>query len=189
MASITILGKMVPIEFIVGKGAVLPMDESQIIGDAEKMAELINSKQWSTEQERAFKAMNKIVFFEGTVTDNDGFELERPGTDQNDGIFYWEANEFTAIRDADVHGNTYFHDCWHVVQFLDSGFAQGEDEMAEREVDAINHQIDVGRILGNDAREIGFLENFRDDQSKIRDRLRQGVSKAVPHSTNFLNRN
>lgn len=192
MASITILGKVVPIEFLVGKGEDLPpMIESKIIAGAEEMAALINSKQWSAEQERAFTAMNKIIFFEGVVTDNDGHEIERPGCDQNDAIFYWEANEFTFNPDADVRGNTYFHDCWHVIQFRDSGntYARGEDEMAAREVDAINHQIEVGRILGNDAREIGFLENFRDDQSRIRERLREGVDKAGPHSTTFLKKN
>lgn len=190
MDSIKIFGKVVPIEFLEGEGAVLPMDEKDIVAGAKEMAELINSKQWTDEQARAFTAMNKIVFFEGKV-DCDGHMIDRPGCDQDDAIFYWEANEFTANRDADVRGNTYFHDCWHVIQFRDSGntYARGEDEMAAREVDAINRQIEVGKVLGNDEREIAFLENFRDDQRKIRERLREGVDKAGPHSTTFLKKN
>jgi uncharacterized protein YifE (UPF0438 family) len=188
MASINVLGKMIPIEFLRGKGAVLDMDEDAIVKKAEAMAQLINAKEksWSADQRRAFTAMNKIIFFEGTVTDNDGFELDRPGCDQNDAIFYWEANEFTFNPDDDVHANTFFHDCWHVVQFQDSGdFARGEEEMTSREVDALERQIEVGELLGNSEHELKFLRDFKNDQARIVARLREGVAKAGPHPTGF----
>jgi len=187
MASITILGKVVPIEFLRGEGAVLPMDEPAILASAQRMADLINSKQWTADQKRAFIAMNKIIFFEGKVN-CDGHMIDRPGCDQDDAIFYWEANEFTKNPEDDVHANTYFHDCWHVIQFRDSGntYARGEDEMAAREVDALERQIEVGIVLGNSEHELKFLRDFMGDQNRIRERLREGVDKAGPHPTGFL---
>ncbi len=182
MASINILGRDLPIEFLVGQEAILPMDEDAILAGAKEMAMLINSKQWSDDQAKAFGAMKKIIYFEGKVL-VDGHLMDRPGVDQDDAIFYWEANEFTKNTDADVRANTFFHDCWHVIQFQRAGnkHAQGDVEPVEREVDAINKQIEVARVLGNDDREIKFLENFRDSQEDIKKRLREGVAKAGPH--------
>jgi hypothetical protein len=186
MSSIRILGTDIKVEFLVGKNPEHEMDEDAILARLGEMAELINGKEWPSEFADAFRIMNKIVFFEGMVV-VDGHELTRPGCDQDDAIFYWEANEFTANPDADVHGNTFFHDCWHVVQFRRAGnkFALGDTEPVEREVDAINQQIEVGKILGNDARELKFLEDFRDNQQAIKDRLREGIGKGGPHPTGF----
>lgn len=176
MASIKILGATIPVEFKVGKDAVLPMDQAAILKGAGEMAALINSKTWPPAFAAAFKGMKKIVFFEGKVKVN-GHLIDRPGVDEDDAIFYWEASEFTANTDADVRANTFFHDCWHVVQFKAKGnkFAKDQKEQVAREVDAINQQIAVARILGNDAREIKFLEDFRDDQARIKARLDEGV--------------
>jgi hypothetical protein len=182
MASIRIIARDIPVEFI----AIDPADQDPILAQAQKMAGLINSKDWPADYAAAYQVMNKIVFFRGTVA-VDGHDLARPGCDQDDAIFYWQADEFLANSDADVHGNTFFHDCWHVVQLRRAGnkYAQGDTEPVEREVDAINQQIEVGKILGNDARELQFLVDFRDDQQRIKDRLRQGIDKAGPHPTGF----
>jgi hypothetical protein len=72
------------------------------------------------------------------------------------------------------------------VQFRAAGdYARGEDEQVAREIDAINQQIAVGEILGNDEGELGYLRGFRDDQQRIKDRLREGVDKHGPHPTGF----
>jgi hypothetical protein len=182
MTSIQIMNHDIPVEFI----AVDQADQAPIAAQAQKMADLVNSKSWTDDQAAAFQIMNKIVFFRGTVS-VDGHDLARPGCDQDDAIFYWQADEFIANPDADVHGNTFFHDCWHVVQFRRAGnkYAQGDTEPVEREVDAINRQIEVGVTLGNDDRELQFLRGFRDDQERIKERLRQGIDKAGPHPTGF----
>jgi hypothetical protein len=177
MASIKVLGARIPVEFKIGKEAVLPMDQAAILKGAGEMAALINSKTWPPAFAAAFKGMKKIVFFEGKVKVN-GHLVDRPGVDEDDAIFYWEASEFNNNTDADVRANTFFHDCWHVVQFKAAGkkFAKGEKERVAREVDALNQQIAVARILGNDAREIKFIEDFRDDQDRIKARLDEGVA-------------
>lgn len=182
VASIRVIDREIPIEFI----AVDPADQGAIVAQAQKMADLINGKSWSGDQAAAFQIMSRIVFFRGTIQ-VDGHDLARPGCDQDDAVFYWQADEFIANPDADVHANTFFHDCWHVVQFRRAGnkYAQGDTEPVEREVDAIERQIEVGLILGNDDRELQFLRDFRDDQERIKARLRQGVDKAGPHPTGF----
>ena len=182
MASIRIIARDITVEFI----AVDPADQGAILAQAQKMADLINSKDWPSDYAAAYQVMNKIVFFRGTIQ-VDGHDLARPGCDQDDAIFYWQADEFILNPDADVHGNTFFHDCWHVMQFRRAGnkYAQGDTEPVEREVDAINEQIKVGTTLGNDDRELQFLRDFRDDQERIKARLRQGIDKAGPHGTGF----
>jgi len=187
MASIQILGKTVPLEFLVGREAQRPLNEAALTAGAQEMAALINSKNWSAAQAAAFKGINKIVFFEGKVMIN-GHEMDRPACDEDDAIFYWEAEEFERNSDTDVRANTFFHDCWHVVQFRDrGGFAMTRQEQVAREVDAINRQIEVAEVLGNDDREIQFLRDFRDDQERIKARLDEGVGENVaPHKPGFL---
>ena len=185
MASIDILGRNIPVEFMTGSEPQLVMDEAAILEKLGEMAALIDSKAWPDQYADAFRIMNKIVFFEGMI-EVDGHEVERPGCDQDDAIFYWRSKEFTDNPQNDVHGNTFFHDCWHVVQFRAAGdYARGEDEQVAREIDAINQQIAVGEILGNDEYELGYLRGFRDDQQRIKDRLREGIDKAGPHPTGF----
>jgi hypothetical protein len=183
MASIDILGKDVPVEFKIGAGATAAdLDEDGLLAGAREMARLINSKDWLPEQIDAFQGMKKIVFFAGKVIVDNNL-MDRPCCDQDDAIFYWEAEEFFRNTDADVHANTFFHDCWHVVQFKAAGnrYAYTESERVWREVDAITQQIDVARTLGCSAHEIEFLEDFRADQDLIIARLDEGVGNLAPH--------
>lgn len=187
MTDLTILGNKVPLEFLVGKDPKAPLDKDALIAGAKTMVDLINSVTWPADYAAAFRGMKKIVFFEGKIVVN-GWEIDRPCCDEDDAIFYWEAEEFLRNPESDVRANTYFHDCWHVVQFKEAGnkFAGDENERVHREVDAINHQIEVAKLLGNDAREIGFLENFRDDQNRIKIRLAEGVTDRMTHTPGTL---
>src|SRR5690349_7336487 len=99
MTSIRIISRDIPIEFI----AIDPADQDPILAQVQKMADLINSKDWPADYAAAYQVMSKIVFFRGTVS-VDGHDLARPGCDQDDAIFYWQADEFIANSDADVHG-------------------------------------------------------------------------------------
>ena len=183
MASIDILGKGVPIDFEVGEGAVAAdLDRPRLIADAEEMAALINGIDWPPHYRDAFRGMKKIVFFAGKVV-VDNHLMDRPCCDQDDAIFYWEAEEFFRNTDADVHANTFFHDCWHLVQYKAAGnqYAYKLVDQVNREVDAINHQIGVAHLVGCSTSEIKFLEDFRDDQRLIVARLDEGVNQLAPH--------
>lgn len=182
MDSIQVLGKTIPIAFMKGIEATKELDQAALLAGAQEMAKLINSKSqsWSADEREAFEGINKIVFFEGKVV-VDTHLMDRPNVDQDDAIFYWEAEEFNRNTDADVRANTFFHDCWHVVQFKRAGnkYALGDVEPVEREVDAINMQIAVAEKLGNSEQEIKHLKDFRDDQDAIRRRLKEGVGNQV----------
>ena len=174
---INLLGKNIRIEFA-------ERDQprrADILADLDIMAALINRTILPSEYERAYRLLNQIVFFSGSVEVNT-HQMSRSCCDEDDGIFYWEVDEeFLLNRDADVHGHTLFHDCWHIVQFQrDGDFAREEHVRIAREVEAINHQIKVAQLLGCDQREIGFLRNFRDDQGLILARLEQGVHERMP---------
>jgi hypothetical protein len=124
MDSVTIPGRMMPVEYLVGAGGGA-LDQAALFAGLQEAAALINSVgTWTGDEREALSAMNKIVFFSGEIVVNT-WKLTRPGCDEDDAIFYWEAVEFMANTDADVRANTFFHDCWHVIQFRrDGGFAQ-----------------------------------------------------------------
>lgn len=188
MDSIDILDRQVPVTFEVGEGASEgDLDRDKLLAGANEMAALINRCEWPRRYAEAFGLMKSIVFFAGKVM-VDGTLMDRPCCDQDDAIFYWKASEFLFNTDADVRANTFFHDCWHVMQFRDAGnqYAREQKDQVAREVDAITHQIEVARILGCDAREIKFLQDFQSDQQRIIDRLEEGVEKVAPHSTGAM---
>lgn len=181
MATVRILDDDVAIEFLKGKDGG-ELDRPTLLSGLEATVRKINETVWSDEERRAFASMKKIVFFEGEVVVN-SWPLTRSGCDEDDAIFYWEANEFMANTDADVRANTFFHDCWHVIQFQNTGdFARGDAERVAREIDAIDRQIEVATKLGCDEREIQFLRDFRANQDRIVARLAEGVGTRMRHN-------
>lgn len=173
---ISLLGRNVRIEFAEPPHG----SRDDILSDLDVMSALINRTEWPPEYAAAYRLLTKVVMFSDRVTVN-GHVMSRSCCDEDDAVFYWEIDEeFLANRDADVHGHTLFHDCWHVVQFRrDGGFARGHVQVA-REVEAINHQIKVAQLLGCDDREIQFLRDFRDDQNRLLARLEEGVHTRMP---------
>ena len=174
MTSVTILGKEIQLEFRDDCSDAATVDST--VAALAKMVGLINGVAWDESQSAAFRMMDRIVFFRDGVTVN-GWRSTRPCCDEAKATFYWSVGEFQQNSDADVHGNTFFHDCWHVVQYRNAGDAYpgDDDERVAREVDAIDHQIEVARRLGCDARKISYLRGFRDSPSRIIARLAEGI--------------
>jgi hypothetical protein len=188
MDSIQILGKTVPLTFAIGEGAAEgDLDRPALHVGAAEMAALIDRCQWPDRYRQAFLLMKEIVFFAGQVRVNN-YLMDRPCCDQEDAIFYWEAVEFMANSHAGVRANTFFHDCWHMVQFIDAGrrYAQTQAEQVAREVDAITHQIEAARILGCNPAEIQYLQTFQANQQRIVDRLHEGVNTLGAHPTGAM---
>ena len=175
MSSLQILDTQKPLEFVDADPAD-PMDRDLLTLGLQEMADLINRTSWTEEQRGAFNGMRKIVFFQGQV-DVNGYVMQRPGCDERGAVFYWEAVEFLANTDPRVRANTFFHDCWHVVQFGRDGYAQGEQERVAREIDAIERQIAVARQLDCRPEDIAYLQAFEADQAAIKIRLAEGVSE------------
>lgn len=175
MPTVSILGKDVEIKFIKGEGGAGDADQNQLIAGIKSMAALIDRTVWPDAYRDAFGRMKGITFFDGRIKVN-GHQIERPCCDEDDAVFYWEIEEFMQNRDEDVRANTFFHDCWHVVQFCDAGFADGDKERVWREVDATTHQIIVAKMLGCSDHETQHLDKFKNDQKAIIDRLNEGVN-------------
>lgn len=177
MDEVVILGRATPVTFLIGDGGD-ELDRARLLEGLKAAAELIDSvDDWSDDEREAFGALRGVVFFSGEIEVN-GWRLSRPGCDEDDGVFYWEAEEFLANTDADVRANTLFHDCWHIVQFQrEGGFARDADERLRREVDAIGRQIDVARKLGCVEREIAHLQAYLDQHPMIVARLQEGVDR------------
>lgn len=185
MPDVTILGRGVPVEFLLGEDPEFALDEAALLKGLAETAELISRTDWTPAQAEAFHGMKKIVFFEGKVQVN-SWTLDRPGCDEDDAIFYWEASEFMRNPDPRVRANTFFHDCWHVVQFKrDCGFAMTEEVRVAREVEAIDRQIEVAERLGCRPEDVAFLRNFQGDQALILARLKEGVSNMHHGETAF----
>jgi hypothetical protein len=174
MPEFDILDVPKPVAFI-DADAASPMDRDLLLRGLQEAAELINRTEWTEEQRSAFNGMREIVFFQGKI-DVNGYALERPGCDEKEAIFYWEAVEFLANPDPGVRANTFFHDCWHVVQFKKDGYATPEQRVG-REVDAIQHQIEVAKRLNCRPEDIAYLQAFEDSQPKIEARLAEGISE------------
>lgn len=183
MDTISILDRDIPVQFLITDLAAR-VDQAHILALARDMAGLIDrSGPWSEDEKEAFSCMTRIVFFQGSVM-VDGYEMDRPCCDQDDAVFYWEIEEFLRNPQDDVHANTFFHDCWHVVQFRRAGnrYAYTSQEQVEREVDATTRQAIVAGKLGCSADEIDYLIRFSADPGRIRERLAEGVGNAHPNA-------
>ncbi|MBC7985106.1 MAG: hypothetical protein H7X93_00315 [Sphingomonadaceae bacterium] len=176
MPTVGILGRDVEVKFMKGEGGTGDADRDQLVAGIKSMAALIDRTDWPDVYRDAFGRMKGITFFDGMIRVN-GHQIERPCCDEDDAVFYWEIEEFMQNQDDDVRANTFFHDCWHVVQFHDAGFPDGDKERVWREVDATTHQIIVAKLLGCSDHETLHLEKFKNDQKAIIDRLNEGVRK------------
>lgn len=179
MDSVRVLGRKVSVDYLIGNGGQA-LDASALLQGLREAVTLINSKleDYSPDEREAFRAMKRIVFFSGEIVVN-SWKLSRPGCDEDDAIFYWEMEEFMRNTDADVRANTFFHDCWHVIQFQREGdFARDANERVVREVDAIARQIRVAKKLGCSDAEIAHLQKYIDDNPLIVARLNEGVRMA-----------
>jgi len=187
VATINVLGNKIPVIFLIGKDATIEMDQPAITKAVNAMAAAINATDWKGRPAyvRAFRGVKGIVFFEGVVNVN-GFDMDRPCMDEDDAVFYWESSEFTRNPDPRTQAQTFFHDCWHVVQFKrQGGFAKNEQDRVDREVDAIDHQIEAATLLGCDPSVMTFLADFRDGQGNIQMRLAEGVKMQHNKDTAF----
>jgi hypothetical protein len=172
---ITILDQDVPVEFQDNDPAK-PLPRADLLQRLTQMAGAIDAKKdlWTPAQRGAFTGMNRIVIFRGLV-DVGGVEMGRPGCDLPNKVFYWQADEFLQVDDAGVRANTFFHDCWHVVQYGKGGYPKTTEEGVDREVDAVDRQIEVAQVLACYDADLKFLADYEHDRPAIRARLDQGI--------------
>ena len=104
---------------------------------------------------------------------------------QKERIFFWTYDEFTRWEPGPRRPTAYYHDAWHVRQFLTLGDPPNDTEvLIDREQDAMVQQLAVAAKLACDATMIAFLQKYASDREAIRARLSQGVGFAArvrPH--------
>lgn len=180
MDGLTIMDKIVPFSFLIGKDPDKPdLDRDALRKAAGEMADAVHSVAWEAPYDQAFQAMNAIVFFNGSIPFN-GATVSRPFSDQPNGVFYWQAGEFMNEWEPSWRATYYLHDCWHVMQFRERGLSADLHEEIDREVDAMDRQIEVANILNCGPTLLKFLTDYRADRNAIEARIKDGFVPGVP---------
>jgi hypothetical protein len=154
-------------------------DEDKIdkaVATAIAMAKVINAAQvkLTPEEMKSFVGIKQLVLFESKKFE--GRTMTRSFMDQKHATFFYEVDEFLApFQTPERLATYYFHDSWHLQQFLNSGHLAGGEEEVEREVDATRRQIEVGKHLGCDQTLLDFLVSYAEDRAAIRMRIASGI--------------
>ena len=184
MITATILGHPVTLELLLDDA-----DEQQamLTDKFTEMADVINDAagEWSTTQAEVFRLTNRLTIFRSVTYG--GRRLTRSFMAQRERIFYWTFGEFTAWEPPLRRPTAYFHDAWHVRQYLSDGPAPNDEEvLIDREEDAMRQQLAVARALGCDQSMINWLQGYANSRERIRDRLRTGVGLDAGLEEHFL---
>ena len=129
-----------------------------------------------SEAERAILQLTRgIVVF--SAIRFKGRRLTRSFMDLDNALFHWAAHE---LMHPGYEGNArvasyYYHDAFHVRQYLDGLTNPNIEAMIDREVEATVAQIQIARIMGADQTLLDDLSAFAGDRDAIRARLGTGV--------------
>jgi len=140
------------------------------------MADIINgaAAKWSAEQAEVFRLTNELTIFR--VVQYGTMRLTRSFMAQKERVFYWAFDEFIKWEPAKRRPTAYFHDAWHVHQYLTQGPAPNDDKiLIDREQDAIAQQLEVAGIVGCDQSMIDWLTAYAEDRQRIKERLSSGL--------------
>lgn len=151
-----------------------------------EMAGIINqaADRLTTEQQDVFRLTDQLNIFR--EVQYRGKRLTRSFMAQRERTFYWTFDEFKAWEPPLRRPTAYFHDAWHVHQYLTAGEAPNDEKiLIDREQDAMAQQLDVARVLGCDQKMIDWLTGYANDRQRIKDRLTSGYGmaggKVEPH--------
>ncbi|CAH0357284.1 hypothetical protein [Sphingobium sp. CECT 9361] len=147
-----------------------------IVPRFEEMAGTINAaaNRFSNEQATVFKLTRTLTIFRRKIFR--GKTISRSFMDYREKNFHWTLDEFVAWDPAPRRPTAYFHDAWHIRQFIELGEPPNdEDVLIDREQDAMAQQLDVARILNCDDVLIEDLTRYSNDRERIRLRLLSGV--------------
>ena len=182
MITADILGKRVELVIeLVDAAAQKPAAERRFA----EMADTINAvaDQLTPEQADTFRLTDRLTLFREKMFR--GFLMKRSFMDQRARNFHWTIDEFTQWDPAPRRPTAYFHDAWHIRQFIDLGEPPNvESVLIDREQDAMARQLAVARILRCDQTMLDFLTEFANNRDSIRERLLSGVgadAEVIPH--------
>ena len=150
-----------------------------------EMADTINAvaDRLTPAQSETFRLTDTLTLFrEKTFR---GRRMTRSFMDQRERNFYWTIKEFSDWDPAPRRPTAYFHDAWHIRQFIELGEPPNDEAiLIDREQDAMVRQLEVADILQCDQEMINFLSEYATSRERIRERLLSGVgadAKVVAH--------
>lgn len=179
-------------QFILGQPVTLRL----VLDDAEAQREILEeifatmaadincfAGQWTAEQADTFSLTRQLTIFRQITYK--GHSLTRSFMAQEERDFHWTIDEFKAWEPSLRRPTAYFHDAWHVHQFINYGPAPNNDKvLIDREQDAMVQQLDVASRMGCDESMIEWLNGYANDRERIRARLAEGFgieARLVPH--------
>ena len=178
MTSENILDHPVTLELLLTDAAA---QEQMLTAKFMEMARIINnaSAKWTAEQADVFRLTNQLTIFR--QVQYGGRRMTRSFMAQKERIFYWNFDEFIEWEPALRRPTAYFHDAWHVHQYLSDGLPPNNDDaLIDREQDAMAQQLAVAAILGCDQGMINWLTGYANDRQRIKERLTSGMGIAGP---------
>jgi len=173
MTSESILGHSVTLELLLADAAA---QRALLTAKFAEMAGVINasSGDWSAEQAQVFRLTNQLTIFREVTYQ--GRHMTRSFMAQKERIFYWTIDEFLKWEPAARRPTAYFHDAWHVHQYLTNGPAPNKQKvLIDREQEAMAEQLKVARVLRCDQGMIDWLTAYANDRERIKERLGSGV--------------
>jgi len=176
MTSELVLGHPVVLELLLSDAA---LQQGKLTAKFNEMATLINAAttNWTAEQADVFRLTDRLTIFRSVQYR--GKTLTRSFMAQKERTFYWTFDEFLAWDPPRRRPTAYFHDAWHVHQYLMQGEAPDNDKvLIDREQDAMIQQLEVARVLGCDQGMIDWLTAYANDRDRIKQRLRSGMGVA-----------
>lgn len=163
-----------------------PAGGPSLTGLADEMSALVNARhaQWTPAQTNVFHLTDTVAIFKKNKYA--GRTMTRSYMASAERTFFWTYDEFIA---AGVQGprrpTMYFHDCWHVKQFLEHGQPPNDTEiLIDREQDAMAAQLEASLVLQCDEAFLDYLRGYANDRDRIAARLTSGVGIAArvkPH--------
>lgn len=170
---LSILGKAIPVQ----RAADVSSQDWTIITDRlNGFPGEVNSALHVTAQQRStMLLLDGIVIFRSIGFK--GRKLTRSFVDLENRLFHWHAGELLkdGYGDSRRVATYYFHDAFHVAQYIAGDRATDLDSLVRREVEGTAAQLDLAIALRADQPFLDFLRNYMTNRQEIEDRLKTGV--------------
>ena len=192
--------KSMPGEIIAAQQLILgqPVTLRLILADAEAQRETLEevfatmaadinrfADRWTGAQADTFRLTQQLTIFRSITYK--GHTLTRSFMAQEERDFHWTIDEFKAWEPSLRRPTAYFHDAWHVHQFINEGPAPNKDKiLIDREQEAMVQQLDVASRMGCDTSMIEWLTGYANDRERIRARLAEGFGIDAPLMPHYM---
>ena len=175
-----LLGKSIPVD----RRYDVPDDQWLLVKQRlETFVEPINAAELDNDQRNVVLQTAGIVVFR--KVQHKVWTMTRSFMDLEPALFHWHVDDLThrGYSTPERIATYYFHDAYHVYQHRQGDQAEDDRSLIRREVEATNAQIAFADLINVDDVILNDLRDFATDETRIKERIRNGASR----STNFFN--